>query len=214
MSEQNKWNKNRIEIGDVGIFKSDDKDAVEVKFVEDKKKPRIEAEGFVNMKACGVAQLHQLIGRDYSQLAVLTAVIAYFSKDTFVCDCTIAKIAEEFDMNRHVVSRAFEALQNKQIMLWGKSEKNEGFVFNPDFFVAGKEYKYKKMWEKAVVEDESRQRKFAEREANKILKRIQKRIDAGEVENFVLDDELAKIKDASIRSSVEFELTPALEEDF
>lgn len=186
------WNKNRIEEGDKGEFKADNKDPVAVQFVKDKPKPKLDAESFVNMKSCGVAELHQLIGKDYSQLAVLTAIIAYFSKDTFVCNCTIAKVAEDFDMNRHVVSRAFEALQNKRIMLWGKSEKNEGWVFNPDFFVAGKEYKYKKMWDEAVKADKDRREKFIEAESKKLIQQAQKFVSEGAQEQEAIELALKK----------------------
>lgn len=90
------------------------------------------------------------------------------------------------------------------------SEHAEGFALNPELVIIGDHQRARNLWD-----DAQKQREAAvAKQVKEIIARINSRIDAGEVENSVIDDELAKVKDANVKSDVEFELAAALEDDF
>jgi hypothetical protein len=99
----------------------------------------------------------------------------------------------------------------------GDSKRPAGFVLNPEIVITGEHNRARELWDGAKKQSEAAQKRREAEVAKlvqEIIDRINDRINAGEVESLVIDDELSKVKDVCVKEDVEFALTPALEYDF
>lgn len=169
---------------------------------------------------CGNSEyMIELLSPHYVDFAVINTVLGFLSKKTWLCSCTIAKVADVAKINRNVVSESFERLQMKKVMLWYKDKDGEGFVFDSDVYKFGDGDKYAKMYNAALELNkelleklpERLQQREAKRETYRLIAKIKKRIEKGEDSEHAMAHVLKGVSDV-IRQEVEFSMTPALEE--
>ena len=159
--------------------------------------------------------------RKFSDMLVWEVLKTNLSIFTGLAHVKQSEIVEATKLSKGQVSEAMKRLKSPVIFDDGQklpelvreyegSERPAGFALNPEVVIIGEHNRARDLWDDAQKQHEA----VAEKQVREIIKRINSRIDAGEEECFVLDDELAKIKDAKVKSDVEFELTAALEDDF
>lgn len=185
---------------------------IPVVVIEQKNKKIIKATRWLVENADSQEKIVKLILPNYVDFAVIACIKGYLSKQTWLCRCTISEISKATTINRNVVSRAFERLQNKQIMLYYKDKTNEGFVFNPEFYFSGDESKYWETWNMAVEMDKTRQATVLKRVTAKVIRKVNALIVDGVEQDAAIEIALTGITDVEIRRDVEFEFTPMLEE--
>ena len=171
-----------------------------------------------------------LFTRNYSDMLVFQVMNGKLSVLTGLAHVKQAEIVKATKLNKGQVSSAIKRLKSPIVLnedghklpelvreYEGDTKRPAWFVLNPEIVITGDHNRARELWDGAKKQIEAAQKRRKAEVAKlvqEIIDRINDRINAGEVESVVVDDELSKVKDVCVKEDVEFAMTPAWEDDF